>query len=85
MTCRDFIEFLMDYLSGQLPAEERSVFEEHLAICPPCVAYLKTYQEAVKLGKAAFAEPDEPLPEEVPEALVKAILSARAKDQEQGT
>jgi len=77
MTCRDFIEFLMDYLSGELSADERAIFDAHLAECPWCVAYLKTYRETVALGKAALAEPEKGVPADVPEDLVRAILAAR--------
>ena len=31
MNCREFTEFLHDYLFGDLPAAERAVFEAHLA------------------------------------------------------
>jgi anti-sigma factor RsiW len=79
MTCREFIDFLADYLSGELPATQQAVFEEHLAICPDCVNYLDTYRETIRLGKAAFADPEDPVPEEVPEELVQAILSAVRK------
>ncbi len=78
MTCRDFIDFMMDYLSGELTDAERSIFDAHLAECPWCVAYLKTYQEAVKLGKAA-CDVEGQVPEDVPEELVQAILAARPK------
>jgi len=74
MTCREFIEFLLDYLLGQV---DREKFDAHLAVCPSCVSYLKTYQEAVRMGKEALAHPDEQLPEAPPEDLVKAILAAR--------
>jgi len=77
MTCRDFVTFLSDYLSGELAAAERARFEAHLAECPMCVAYLKTYQETIKLGKAALTESEEAIPAEVPEELVQAILAAR--------
>lgn len=76
ITCRELIDFLMAYCDGELPADQRAIFEEHLACCPPCVAYLKTYQQAVCLGKAACAEEDRGA-KEVPEELVKAILAAR--------
>ena len=49
--CRELIEFLMDYVSGELPGGQREEFEKHLRVCPSCVAYVKTYQEAVALGK----------------------------------
>ena len=62
MTCREFIDFLMEYLSGELSARERAEFERHLADCPDCSAYLRSYEETIKLGKAAFADPDAPVP-----------------------
>ncbi len=79
MTCRDFVEFLSEYLSSELAAAERSEFQAHLAECPPCVAYLDTYQKTIQLGKAAYAHPEDRVPDEVPQELVRAILAARAK------
>lgn len=79
MNCREVVEFLMEYLSGELEADQRLAFEEHLEACPECVTYLQSYKEAVKLGKAVFKEPDEHAPDEVPEELVQAILAARRK------
>jgi anti-sigma factor RsiW len=79
MNCRTFIEFLMEYLSGELTLEERAIFDEHLAECPWCVAYLQNYHETIRLGKAAFAQDDELVPKEVPEELVRAILAARPR------
>ena len=79
MNCREFIEFLWKYLSEDLSADERIKFEAHLARCKPCVSYLKSYQETIKLGKIVFPRPDEPVPNEVPNELVQAILSSREK------
>jgi len=79
MTCRDLVDFLMDYLSGELPPLQRTAFEEHLRDCPRCIAYLKSYQETVKLGRDAFRDRDEEVPDDVPEELVQAILAARRK------
>lgn len=76
MTCRDLIEVLADYLASDLPAAQRTAFERHLAICPPCVTYLKTYQDAIRLGKAALRPSNEPTPG-LPEGLVRAVLAAR--------
>ena len=76
MTCRELVEFLMDYLDEQLAEPERLCFEEHLGECPDCVAYLATYREAVRLGKEACAAGDA-IPAEVPEDLVRAVLAAR--------
>ena len=77
MNCREFTEFLHEYLFGNLPAGERAEFEKHLAECPWCVAYLQNYEHTIRLGKAAYAEPSAAVPAEVPEELVRAILAAR--------
>ena len=79
MTCRDFVEFLSEYLSGELAKLERAEFEAHLAECPACVAYLDSYRKTIQLLKAASAHPEDQVPEEVPEQLVRAILAARAR------
>ncbi len=77
MTCRELVDFLMDYLEGRLTEAQRGCFEQHLADCPDCVAYLATYQKTIRLGKQACAEGEEALPADVPEKLVQAILAAR--------
>jgi anti-sigma factor RsiW len=78
MTCKELVKYLMDYLDGLLPEPERRRFEEHLGECPDCVAYLATYQEAVRLGKEACTAGDS-IPTDVPEDLVRAILAARRR------
>jgi anti-sigma factor RsiW len=77
VTCREFADFMMDYLSNELAAESRTQFEHHLGLCVNCWKYLRSYEETVKLGKRAFDDEDSALPAEVPEDLVKAILAAR--------
>ena len=80
MDCREFTEFLHDYLFGNLPAEERTEFEKHLAECLWCVAYLDSYRKTIQLEQAAFAAPeDAPPPSNAPEELVQAILRARSR------
>lgn len=80
MTCRDFTEFLHEYLFGNLSAEERSVFEMHLAECPGCVAYLHSYRKTIHLEKEAICPSDTaPPPGDAPEELIQAILRARPR------
>ena len=80
MNCREFTEFLHEYLFGNLPAQERLEFEKHLADCPWCVAYLDSYRKTLQLEKAAFAADDQaPAPADAPEELVQAILRARPR------
>ena len=77
MTCRDFVAFLADFLSGELPARERQTFEGHLHACTNCARYLDGYRATVALEKRAFGDQDAPVPEDVPDELVDAILRAR--------
>ena len=80
MNCREFTEFLHEYLVGNLPAGEQAEFEKHLAECPWCVAYLDSYRTTIQLGQAAFSAPaDAPPPAEAPEELIQAILRSRSR------
>jgi anti-sigma factor RsiW len=78
LTCREFIDFLMAYQSGDLPPEQRAVFDEHLADCPDCAVYLRTYRLTVRIEKLVCGCPDVP-PADAPEALIRAILAARSQ------
>ncbi len=77
MTCREFADFMMDYLSAELSSETRAQFEHHLDICANCRKYLNSYEQTIKLGRRAFEDDDAPVPADVPEELVKAVLAAR--------
>jgi anti-sigma factor RsiW len=80
MNCREFTEFLHEYLVGNLPAEQRTEFDKHLAECPWCVAYLDSYRKTIQLAHAAFSAPEDALPAgEAPEELIQAILRARSR------
>ena len=78
MNCREFVDFLMDYVEETLAADQRALFEMHLDQCPPCLTYLETYRETVRLGKQLCRDPEGPVPEEAPEDLVQAVLAARS-------
>jgi anti-sigma factor RsiW len=77
VTCREFADYMMDYLSGELSLESRAQFERHLSLCANCRKYLTSYEETVKLEKRAFEDDDAALPADVPDQLVEAILAAR--------
>jgi anti-sigma factor RsiW len=78
MTCRELVEFLEAYVSAGLAGDVRARFDAHLAECPDCVAYVRTYEQTIRLGRDAFAAQDS-LPGDVPEELVLGILAARRK------
>jgi anti-sigma factor RsiW len=81
MNCREFTEFLHEYLFGELVAEERAEFDRHLAECPWCTAYLDSYKKTIQLEKHAFStSEDAPPPADAPEELIQAILRARPRN-----
>jgi anti-sigma factor RsiW len=76
MKCRELASFLMDYVSGELPEENRAHFELHLTRCRNCHEYLVQYECTIKAGKIACGEMGDELPPNVPEDLVKAVMAA---------
>lgn len=77
--CRQVVDFLCAYLDGELSADERREFDEHLAICPPCVAYLATYRASITAARASMLETKVGTPP--PPSLVEAVMkSLRRRD-----
>jgi len=79
LTCRGLVDFLDDYLSGELPPAERVRFEQHLVRCRECFAYLVSYRASVRLTRALCDELDDTVPADVPSELVTAIVAARLR------
>ena len=78
MTCREFADFIMEYLDRELQSEVHDAFEHHISLCPACERFLRQYQATVAAGRAAFAMgDDDAVPADVPEALISAILESR--------
>ena len=40
MKCIELVEVITDYVEGRMPPADVTRFEEHLALCPGCQAYL---------------------------------------------
>ena len=76
LTCREMVDFMSDYLDGSLEPGTRAAFDAHLRLCPDCVAYLGSFAETLRLARGC--RDDDPVPADVPEALVRAILAARS-------
>ena len=68
MKCREVVELMTDYLEGALSAIDRHRFEEHIAGCDGCRAYLEQMSQVHRLA-------DEPIPERVQEQLLEAFRS----------
>ena len=49
LACQELVELVTDYLEGVLPAAERTRFEEHLAGCSGCRAYLEQMRQTIRV------------------------------------
>jgi anti-sigma factor RsiW len=67
----------MNFLDGEMSADEESHLREHLSGCPPCVDFLKTYRATPTLCKRALARQ---MPEELSGKLTE-YLRQRIKPQ----
>jgi predicted anti-sigma-YlaC factor YlaD len=62
MQCSELVQLVTDYLEGALPSRGRQAFDEHLAGCAGCRAYVEQTRQAVSmLGAAAPEEVDDDL------------------------
>jgi anti-sigma factor RsiW len=67
-----------DYLEGRLPADERERFEDHLALCPGCQAYMDQMQATLRaLGRI----PEESLSPAAREELLHVFREWRSGDR----
>jgi anti-sigma factor RsiW len=49
VNCARGVDLLMDYLEGVLPASLSTSIDAHLAICPRCVAFARSYQAGPRI------------------------------------
>ncbi len=50
----------------------------HVKMCRECASFIQQYQKVIKFSQSAFDAPDDdPLPDSVPEELIKAALAYR--------
>lgn len=74
LTCKEFDDFMVDYLEGGLPVWQKYMCWLHVKMCRECAHYVRQYRRVVALGKEAFDNPDDEVPDSVPEELIKAAL-----------
>jgi len=76
MRCREVVELMTDYLEGTLSSADRVRFEEHLAGCDGCRAYLEQMRRTRQvLGRLS----DERVPEPVKAELLRAFKSWKTR------
>jgi anti-sigma factor RsiW len=56
LTCRDVNTFLVAYLDGELDERLARRFEQHVARCAQCSAYLQQYRATLMLIRQAGGE-----------------------------
>ena len=70
LVCADIVKLVTDYLEGRLTPAERRRFEGHVAICPPCRAFLAQMRTTVELVGTVR---EEDVPPEMEEHLLRAF------------
>jgi anti-sigma factor RsiW len=56
LTCEEIVELITEYLEGSMAPDVRVRFERHVAICPPCRAFLAQMRETIRLSGQVRAE-----------------------------
>jgi anti-sigma factor RsiW len=78
MNCRQVVELMTEYLEGALSAEESARFEEHIAGCDGCRAYLAQLRMTREMvGRLAT----EPVPTALEGQLIEAFRDWRSHQQ----
>jgi predicted anti-sigma-YlaC factor YlaD len=73
MSCREMVDYLSEYLDGELGADLRALIDGHRGDCPPCEAFIRTLAFIVE---AIRADPREALSAVQKHALVEALRRA---------
>ena len=59
LSCQELVELVTDYLEGALPEHEHVRFDEHLAACEGCHAYVDQMRRTIRtvgaLGEETIA------------------------------
>ena len=66
MMCDDITDLILDYLTEALPPGTALEFEEHMRMCPDCVAFLNTYKKTVQVTRSLRYE-------DIPPAMEKRV------------
>jgi len=70
LSCQELVELVTEYLEGTLSAQERTRFEDHLAICAGCRNYLDQMRRTIQMVGALT---EEVIPDDAKERLLRAF------------
>jgi anti-sigma factor RsiW len=74
VSCKDVGARLGSFLRGELSFPDRFAIHRHLAHCPNCARLVEEGRDALNVSKSALTRAADPVADEVPEQLVRAIL-----------
>jgi anti-sigma factor RsiW len=75
LSCQELVELVTDYLEGALPAEDRRLFEDHIAECNGCRRYVEQMRATLQVTGELSPEALDPDAEQV---LLEAFRGWRA-------
>ena len=70
LTCKELTELITDYLEERLSQTDRIRFEQHLSVCPGCVAYVDQMRVTIQ---AMGSKPPLKIPSSIEESLLEAF------------
>src|ERR1700756_3199822 len=56
INCERVTSLIIDYLNEELDRETTLAFEEHLSVCPDCIAFLNTYKKTIQATESLSYE-----------------------------
>jgi anti-sigma factor RsiW len=80
MTCRELLDVLLEFVSGELTPDQVQRIEQHLNKCPPCFVFVHTYRLTIQLARQL---PPNPLPPSC-EGRLRLAVSEQWKQQSSG-
>jgi anti-sigma factor RsiW len=60
LTCQELVELVTEYLESNLPADQQTRFDAHLAACPGCAEYLRQMRETINASRSLNEESLQP-------------------------
>ena len=76
ITCKEVVELVTDYLERALPADEMTLFEQHINFCDGCIVYVEQMRSTVAtVGRVR----EEDVPPEAKDRLMAAFREWRGR------
>lgn len=84
MTCFETELNLPRYTAGKLSKGEREGLRQHLSVCAGCSERAAEMQDAIQTIRDSFTEVSEPSAQDVPEPLLRAVMTLVASHPASG-